>query len=45
MCGEHVHDVLGRVSSVAVDFTSVVPPDELGLEVRISEAFIFAVYI
>lgn len=40
---EHVHDVLGRVSSVAVDFTSLVvvgvPPDELGLEGRIFGEF------
>lgn len=44
MCGEHVHDVLGRVSSVAVDFISlfaVVPPEELGLEERTAgESFI-----
>lgn len=42
----HVHDVLGRVISVVVDFISlfaVVPPEELGLEERTtgeSELFI-----
>jgi hypothetical protein len=41
-CGKHVHDVLGRVGSVAVvvDFTSLleavgVPPAVLGLDGRI----------
>lgn len=49
MCGEHVHDVLGRVSSVVVDFMSlfaVVPPEELGLEERTAgESFILDIYI
>lgn len=49
MCGEHVHDVLGRVSSVVVDFISlfaVVPPEELGLETRTTgESFILYIYI
>lgn len=49
MCGEHVQDVLGRVSSVVVDFISlfaVVPPEELGLEVRtVGESFILGIYI
>lgn len=46
MCGVHVHDVLGRVISVVVDFISlfaVVPPEEFGLEERTtgeSELFI-----
>lgn len=52
MCGEHVHDVLGRVSSVVVvDFISlfaVVPPEEFGREERTtgeSEPFIVNIYI
>lgn len=46
MCGVHVHDVLGRVISVVVDFISlfaVVPPEEFGREERTtgeSELFI-----